>query len=132
MEAVEGQSLVIKMTQKNKETQTVKLGTGAALGDNWYNPAAYGAGAAPFGAPPLTPPPAPPHHAVSCQFYMDREEQLYRRACQMKGIRVERLNEIREKEDDSNGSEEEPPKGIRYRYTLDEMKSYNPYRYINF
>jgi len=63
---------------------------------------------------------------------MDREEQLYRRACQMKGIRVERVSEIREEEDDSNGSEEEPSKGIRYRYTLDEMKSFNPYRFINF
>ncbi|XP_017012630.1 uncharacterized protein [Drosophila takahashii] len=132
MEAAEGQSLVIKMAQKNKETQTVKLMAGGGLANNWFSPAVYGAGGAPFGGHPLIHPPAIPHHAVSCQFYMDREEQLYRRACQMKGIRVERLHEIREEEDDSNGSEEEPSKGIRYRYTLDEMKSYNPYRFINF
>ncbi|XP_043661699.1 uncharacterized protein LOC122625661 [Drosophila teissieri] len=133
MEAAEGQSLVIKMAQKNKETQTVKLVAGGGLANNWFAPAAYGAGGVPFGSSPMTPPSPIPHHSItSCQFYMDREEQLYRRACQMKGIRVERVHEIREEEDDSNGSEEEPSKGIRYRYTLDEMKSFNPYRFINF
>ncbi|XP_039490131.1 uncharacterized protein LOC120450928 [Drosophila santomea] len=130
MEAAEGQSLVIKMAQKNKETQTVKLVAGGGLANNWF--AAYGAGGVSFASSPMTPPSSIPHHSVSCQFYMDREEQLYRRACQMKGIRVERVHEIREEEDDSNGSEEEPSKGIRYRYTLDEMKSFNPYRFINF
>ncbi|XP_017120417.1 uncharacterized protein LOC108141500 [Drosophila elegans] len=134
MEAAEGQSLVIKMAQKNKETQTVKLVAGGGLANNWFSPAAFGApGGAPFGAHLMAHPPSIPHHALSCQFYMDREEQLYRRACQMKGIRVERLNEIHDEEEgDSNGSEEEPSKGIRYRYTLDEMKSYNPYRFIQF
>ncbi|XP_016968316.1 uncharacterized protein LOC108036575 [Drosophila biarmipes] len=132
MEAAEGQSLVIKMAQKNKETQTVKLVAGGALANNWFTPGAYAAGAVSFGTHPAVHPPAIPQPANSCQFYMDREEQLYRRACQMKGIRVERLHEIREEEDDSNGSEEEHSKGIRYRYTLDEMKSYNPYRFINF
>ncbi|XP_017066652.1 uncharacterized protein LOC108104846 [Drosophila eugracilis] len=132
MEAAEGQSLVIKMAQKNKETQTVKLMSGGGLGINWFSPPAYGAGGASFGGHPMINQPAVPQHAVSGQFYMDREEQLYRRACQMKGIRVERVHDIREEEDDSNGSEEEPSKGIRYRYTLDEMKSYNPYRFINF
>eukprot|EP00099_Drosophila_melanogaster_P008139 NP_001260833.1 uncharacterized protein Dmel_CG1690, isoform B [Drosophila melanogaster] len=132
MDAAEGQSLVIKMAQKNKETQTVKLVPGGGLVNNWFAPATYGPAGIPFGASPMIPPPPVPNHSVSCQFYMDREEQLYRRACQMKGIRVERVSEIREEEDDSNGSEEEPSKGIRYRYTLDEMKSFNPYRFINF
>ncbi|EDW89547.1 uncharacterized protein LOC6528803 [Drosophila yakuba] len=132
MEAAEGQSLVIKMAQKNKETQTVKLVAGGGLANNWFAPTAYGAGGVSFASSPMAPPSSIPNHSVSCQFYMDREEQLYRRACQMKGIRVERVHEIREEEDDSNGSEEEPSKGIRYRYTLDEMKSFNPYRFINF
>ncbi|EDV37314.1 uncharacterized protein Dana_GF11482 [Drosophila ananassae] len=132
MEVGEGQGLVIKMAQKNKETQTVKIVAGGGMAPNWFNAAAYTATGGPFTGHPLAAgPPAMQHHPISCQFYMDREEQLYRRACQMKGIRVERLNEIREEEDDSVGSEEEPSKVI-YRYTLDEMKSYNPYRFINF
>ncbi|EDV58217.1 uncharacterized protein LOC6543252 [Drosophila erecta] len=132
MEAVEGKGLVIKMAQKNKETQTVKLMAGGGMANNWFTPSAYGAGGVSFASTPMASPSPIPHHSVSCQFYMDREEQLYRRACEMKGIRVERVHEIREEEDDSNGSEEEPTKAIRYRYTLDEMKSFNPYRFINF
>ncbi|XP_030388525.1 uncharacterized protein LOC115634767 [Scaptodrosophila lebanonensis] len=110
MNATEGQSLVIKMAQKNKETQTVKLG-------GWFG--------APFQAASYT----SLIPQTTCQFYMDREEELYRRACQMKGIHVQRGDELREDEDP--GSDGEPSKVI-YRYTLDEMKSYNPYRFINF
>ncbi|XP_017027764.1 uncharacterized protein [Drosophila kikkawai] len=126
MEAAEGQGLVIKMAQKNKETQTVKLGAGGGLANNWFG---YGAGGAAFGAhhPIAHHPAAIPNPPVSCQFYMDREEQLYRRACQLKGIC---LNKI-QADDGSTGSDEEPSKTV-YRYTLDEMKSYNPYRFINF
>ncbi|TDG44557.1 hypothetical protein AWZ03_009029 [Drosophila navojoa] len=112
MDATKDQGLVIKMAQKNKETQTVKLG-----GANWFAVPPNGAGQE-FNQ-------VPAFSRISWQFYKDREEELYRRACQLKGIRVQR-----EEEDDSIGSEEEPSKA-HYRYTLDEMKSYNPYRFIN-
>ncbi|XP_034478473.1 uncharacterized protein LOC117784769 [Drosophila innubila] len=112
MDATKDQGLVIKMAQKNKETQTVKLG-----GGNWFASGPHGA------VPGYTRMPA--FCRISWQFYKDREEELYRRACQLKGIRVQR-----EEEDDSIGSEEEPIRA-HYRYTLDEMKSYNPYRFIN-
>ncbi|XP_034102357.1 uncharacterized protein LOC132789930 [Drosophila nasuta] len=112
MDATKDQGLVIKLAQKNKETQTVKLGSG-----NWFGaPHAAGAGYNRM----------PAYSRISWQFYKDREEELYRRACHLKGIRVRR----EEEEEDSFGSEEEPIKP-HYRYTLDEMKSYNPYRFIN-
>ncbi|EDW74964.1 uncharacterized protein Dwil_GK15617 [Drosophila willistoni] len=150
MNATEGQGLVIKMAQKNKETQTMKLGGGCGIATphpNWFAAApisppvrGYGTLVSPF---TLAPPPSPvsplsPHHRhlghTACQFYMDREEELYRQACQLKGIgletgnETENENEVRTEEEDSLGSEEEPPSKVIYRYTLDEMKSYNPYR----
>ncbi|ALC42450.1 CG1690 [Drosophila busckii] len=113
MDANKDQGLVIKMAQKNKETQTVKQ-TG-----NWFGGLPPNAAGGPGGYQ------MPAFSRISWQFYKDREEELYRRACQLKGIRVRR-----EEEDDLMGSEEEPLKA-HYRYTLDEMKSYNPYRFIN-
>lgn len=95
------------------ETQTVKLG----CNENWFAPAPHSGVPGNNRVPILS--------RISWQFYKDREEELYRHACQLKGIRVQR-----EEEDDSIGSEEEPNKA-HYRYTLDEMKSYNPYRFIN-
>ncbi|EDV98122.1 uncharacterized protein LOC6569005 isoform X1 [Drosophila grimshawi] len=117
MDAASGQGMVIKMAQKNKETQTGKLG-----GVDWLTSTSNIDGHEPNPMPGIS--------RISWQFFKDREEELYRYACQLKGIRVQR-EEDGDEEGESIGSEEDPP-SPHYRYTLDEMKSYNPYRFINF
>ncbi|XP_032597016.1 uncharacterized protein LOC6569005 isoform X2 [Drosophila grimshawi] len=77
MDAASGQGMVIKMAQKNKETQTGKLG-----GVDWLTSTSNIDGHEPNPMPGIS--------RISWQFFKDREEELYRYACQLKGIRVQR------------------------------------------
>ncbi|XP_022229782.2 uncharacterized protein LOC111079080 [Drosophila obscura] len=126
MEAEEGKELVIKMAQKNKETQTMKAGH-----SNWFaQVAAFPAVGPRYTGNPLAPIQAfvPRQPSSSCTFYMNREQELYRRACRLKGIR---LGCLQLRDDYSvEPSDEKLPKGS-YRYTLEEMKSLNPYRLVD-
>ncbi|XP_017150561.1 uncharacterized protein LOC108160833 [Drosophila miranda] len=129
MEVKMGKELVIKMTQKNKETQTTNMKLGPI---NWYPQVAVYPTVGPrYTGQPLGPIQAfmPRQSSSACQFYMHREQELYRRACRLKGIRMG-CWQLRDRflPGPSYNEELQPP----YRYTLEEMKSLNPYRLVNY
>ncbi|EDW35553.1 GL17322 [Drosophila persimilis] len=129
MEVDEGKELVIRMTQKNKETQTSTAKPGPI---NWLpQVAAYPTVSPRHTAQPLGPIQAfmPRQSSSSSQFYMHREQELYRRACYLKGLRLGCL-QLREHFLTGPSDKEELPPS--YRYTLEEMKSLNPYRLDNY
>ncbi|XP_034120209.1 uncharacterized protein LOC117578686 [Drosophila guanche] len=116
--AQECKALVIKMAQKNKETQTMKMGS-----NNWFaQVAAFPTVGQSYAGHPLATIQAfvPRQPSSSCQFYMNREQELYRRACRMKGIEDYLVTPSAEKMPQDS-----------YRYTLEEMKSLNPYRLVD-
>ncbi|BFG05182.1 uncharacterized protein DMAD_03975 [Drosophila madeirensis] len=124
--AEECKALVIKIAQKNKETQTMKMGS-----NNWFAQVA----AFPTVGPRYTGHPlaaiqafVPRQPSSSCQFYMNREQELYRRACRMKGIG---LGCLQQREDYLVKPSAEKMPQDSYRYTLEEMKSLNPYRLVD-